>query len=71
MAKTTSDVQIKGRVIEALPNTLFRVEIDGGKVILCTIAGKLRIHRIRIITGDTVTVVPDPYGPKGRIVFRG
>ena len=64
-------LQTKGKVIEALPNTLFRVELDGGQVILCTIAGKLRIHRIRIIPGDTVTIIPDPYGPKGRIVFRG
>jgi len=45
--------------------------MEGGEVLLCTIAGKLRVHRIRIIPGDTVSLVRDPYGPKGRIVFRG
>ncbi len=66
-----NEPQIKGIVIEALPSTLFRVELEDGKVIICHLAGKLRVNHIRILPGDRVSVVLDPYGDKGRIVFRG
>ncbi len=61
-----------GQVLEALPSTHFRVKIDDGEEILCHLAGKLRIHRIKILPGDRVTVEISPYDLKrGRIVYRG
>ena len=62
-----------GVVTEALPSTLFRVEIDGGeekKEILAYLSGKMRMHRIKVLIGDKVEIVLDPYGGKGRIVKR-
>lgn len=59
-----------GVVTEALPNTLFRVELENGTVIMAYLAGKMRIHRIRVLVGDKVKVVLDPYGEKGRIIQR-
>jgi len=62
----------KGKVIEALPNTLFRVLLDDGDEILAHLAGKLRIYRIKVLPGDKVTVEMSPYDSKrGRIVYRG
>ena len=61
-----------GQVIEALPSTHFRVKLDDGQVILCHLAGKLRIYRIKILPGDRVTVEVTPYDrERGRIVYRG
>ena len=62
---------VSGTVIEALPNTLFRVDIGDEKVILSYLAGKMRMHRIKVLVGDRVDVLLDPYGGKGRIVKRG
>jgi translation initiation factor IF-1 len=62
---------VKGTVIEALPNTLFRVELEDGKEILAFLAGKMRKFRIRVLVGDRVEIQIDPYGGKGRIVRRG
>ncbi len=59
-----------GVVVEALPNTLFRVELGLGQVILAYLSGKMRLHRIRVLVGDRVEVVLDSYGGKGRIVKR-
>lgn len=60
-----------GQVLEALPSTHFRVKIDDGEEILCHLAGKLRIHRIKILPGDRVSVEISPYDLKrGRIVYR-
>ncbi len=59
-----------GTVIEALPNTMFRVEIDGGKEQIAYLSGKMRIHRIKVLVGDKVAVKLDPYGGKGRVVKR-
>lgn len=60
-----------GQVIEALPSTHFRVKLDDGQELLCHLAGKLRIYRIKILPGDRVTVEITPYDPKrGRIVYR-
>jgi translation initiation factor IF-1 len=60
-----------GIVTEALPNTLFRVNIGDEKIILCYLAGKMRMHRIKVLIGDRVEVLLDPYGGKGRIIKRG
>ena len=64
-------VAINGVVVEALPNTLFRVQIEGQEApILAYLAGKMRLHRIRVLIGDKVAVELDPYGGKARIVRR-
>ena len=60
-----------GIVVEALPNTLFRVELDGTKeVILAYLAGKMRMNRIRVLIGDKVELELDPYGGRARITRR-
>lgn len=65
---------VRGIVSEALPSTLFRVNIQdkdkGEKEILAYLGGKMRMHRIKVLIGDAVEVVLDPYGGKGRIVKR-
>ena len=68
----------RGVVTEALPSTLFRVKIEGKinagvdeeKEILAYLGGKMRMHRIKVLIGDKVEVILDPYGGKGRIVKR-
>jgi len=65
-------IQMEGEVIQALPNTTFRVKLRNGHVMTAHISGKMRRHYIRILTGDTVTVELTPYDlSKGRIIFRG
>ena len=65
-------IEMEGTVIETLPNTMFRVELDNGHVITAHISGKMRKHYIRILTGDRVTVEITPYDlSKGRITYRG
>ncbi len=61
-----------GTVIEALPNTLFRIELqEGGETMLGYLSGRMRLHRIRVLVGDTVEVEIDPYNlSKGKIVRR-
>lgn len=61
---------VEGHVTEALPSTLFRVDV-GGKEILAYLSGKMRMNRIKVLIGDRVEIVVDPYGGKGRIVRRG
>jgi translation initiation factor IF-1 len=62
---------VKGTVTKALPNTMFRVETEEENEILCTLAGKMRINRIRVLPGDDVKVELNPYDEdKGRIVYR-
>lgn len=64
-------IEMEGTVLETLPNTLFRVELENGHVVTAHISGKMRKHYIRILTGDKVTVQLTPYDlSKGRIVFR-
>ncbi len=60
-----------GIVTEALPNTLFRVDLGDGKIIISYLSGKMRMHRIKVLLGDKVEVLLDPYGGKGRIIKRG
>ena len=60
-----------GTVVETLPNTMFRVELENGHIVTAHISGRMRKHYIRIMTGDTVTVELTPYDlEKGRIVYR-
>ncbi|MBN2641155.1 MAG: translation initiation factor IF-1 [Victivallales bacterium] len=64
-------VRIDGVVKELLPNTMFRVELPNGHIVLAHISGKMRLNFIRILPGDTVTLEMSPYDlTKGRIVFR-
>ncbi len=64
-------LEVEGKVLEALPNAMFQVELENGHKILAHISGKLRMHYIRILPGDTVTVEISPYDlTKGRITWR-
>lgn len=63
--------RVEGQVIEALPNTTFKVKLSNGNEILAHLAGKMRLHYIRILAGDRVTVELSSYDDKkGRIVYR-
>ncbi len=64
------ELTAEGVVYEALPNTMFRVELDSGQEILTYLSGKMRKHRIKVLVGDKVLVQIDPYGGKGRIIRR-
>jgi translation initiation factor IF-1 len=64
-------IEMEGTVIETLPNTMFRVQLDNGHVVTAHISGKMRKHYIRILRGDKVTVELTPYDlSKGRITYR-
>ncbi len=64
-------IEMEGVVVEALPNTMFRVKLENGHVITAHISGKMRKNYIRILTGDAVTVEMTPYDlSKGRITYR-
>ncbi|KAF7773805.1 translation initiation factor IF-1 [Pseudoalteromonas citrea] len=64
-------IEMQGTVLDTLPNTMFRVELENGHVVVAHISGKMRKNYIRILTGDKVTVEMTPYDLiKGRIVFR-
>ncbi len=64
-------IEVEGEVTETLPNTLFRVKLSNGKIILCYLSGKMRINYIRIMPGDRVRIEMTPYDPeKGRITYR-
>ncbi len=62
--------QKEGIVTEALPNTTFRVQLNDGEEILTHLAGRMRVHFIRILTGDRVLVEVSPDGSRGRIIYR-
>lgn len=64
-------IEVEGTVVEALPNAMFRVELDGGHRVLAHVSGKMRIHYIKILPGDRVKVELSPYDlTRGRIVYR-
>ena len=64
-------IEMQGEVVESLPNATFRVKLENGHIVLGHISGKMRMHYIRILPGDKVTVQLTPYDlSKGRIVFR-
>ena len=66
-----STIQVDGMIVEPLPNTMFRVELENGHVVLGHISGKMRKHYIRILPGDRVTVELSPYDlTRGRITYR-
>ena len=70
MAKQPA-IEQDGKIIEALSNAMFRVELENGHVVTAVISGKMRKHYIRILTGDAVTVELTPYDlSKGRIIYR-
>ncbi len=64
-------IEVEGKVIETLPNAMFRVELENGHVVLAHISGKMRMHYIKILPGDKVTVELSPYDlTRGRITYR-
>ena len=64
-------IEVEGKVLESLPNAMFRVEMDGGHKILAHISGKMRMHYIKILPGDKVKVELSPYDlTRGRITYR-
>ena len=71
MAKQEDKIEVEGEITEALPSTMFRVELEGGHSVLATISGKMRKHYIRILPGDKVKVELSPYDlSRGRITYR-
>jgi translation initiation factor IF-1 len=70
MAKEDS-IEVQGKILETLPNAMFRVELDNGHIVLAHISGKMRMHFIKILPGDRVTVDLSPYDlTRGRITYR-
>ena len=70
MAKEET-IQVEGKVIETLPNAMFKVELDNGHVVLAHISGQMRMHFIKILPGDKVTLELSPYDlNRGRITYR-
>lgn len=71
MAKKEQTIKVEGTVVEALPNAMFRVELENGHVVLGHVAGKMRMHFIKILPGDKVALELSPYDlTKGRITYR-
>ena len=71
MAKEEA-IQVEGTILEPLPNAMFRVELENGHKVLAHISGKMRMHFIKILPGDKVTIELSPYDlSRGRIIFRG
>jgi translation initiation factor IF-1 len=65
------NIEVEGEVTECLPNTLFRVKLRNGHIVLCHLSGKMRLNFIRIMPGDRVRMEVTPYDPgKGRITYR-
>lgn len=71
MSNKDDNNTVIGVVTEALPNTLFRVDIGDGNEKISYLSGKMRMNRIKVLVGDRVEVLLDPYGGKGRIIKRG
>jgi translation initiation factor IF-1 len=64
-------MRVEGKVLETLPNAMFRVELQNGHIIMAHVSGKMRMHFIRILAGDKVTAEMSPYDlSKGRIIMR-
>jgi translation initiation factor IF-1 len=72
MSETKNDKMLTGRgtITESLPSTLFRVKMEDASEILAYLSGKMRMHRIKVLIGDKVEIILDPYGGKGRIIKR-
>ncbi len=71
MTNTKEVIEVEGTILEALPNATFKVELENGHIVLAHISGKMRMHYIKILPGDKVTVEMTPYDlTKGRITYR-
>jgi len=70
MSESKNILKYIGTVVEALPSALFRVKLQSGEEILSYLAGKMRIHKIRVLVGDKVEIEVDQYGGRGRITRR-
>ncbi len=71
ISKKEGVIEAEGTIMEALPNAMFRVELDNGHKVLAHISGKMRMHYIKILPGDKVKVEISPYDlSRGRIIFR-
>lgn len=71
MAKKEEAIEVEGKVLEALPNGMFRVELDNGHKVLTYVSGKIRMNFIRILPGDKVAIELSPYDlTRGRIIYR-
>lgn len=71
MTQTKEVIEVEGTVLEALPNVMFKVELENGHIVLAHVSGKMRMHYIKILPGDRVTLQMTPYDlEKGRITFR-
>ncbi|MDO9288199.1 MAG: translation initiation factor IF-1 [Thermodesulfovibrionales bacterium] len=65
------NIEVEGSIVETLPNAMFRVKLENGQIILAYVSGKMRMHFIKILPGDKVTVELSPYDlTKGRITYR-
>jgi translation initiation factor IF-1 len=65
------NIEVEGKVVETLPNAMFKVELENGQIVLAYVSGKMRMHFIKILPGDKVTVELSPYDlTKGRITYR-
>ncbi len=65
-----SEPTVRGQITEVLPNALYRVKLENGNLIVAYLAGRLKINRIRVMAGDSVSLVLSPDGLKGRITYR-
>jgi translation initiation factor IF-1 len=71
MSDTKEVIEVEGTVLETLPNAMFRVELENGHIVLAHISGKMRMHYIKILPGDRVSLEMTPYDlSKGRITYR-
>lgn len=71
MTQTKEVIEVEGTVLEALPNVMFKVELEGGHIVLAHVSGKMRMHYIKILPGDRVSLEMTPYDlSKARITFR-
>jgi translation initiation factor IF-1 len=70
-ARRLKEGTVRGRVVEALPNAQFKVEYEDGTKGLAYLGGKMKVFKIRVLVGDMIEAVVDPYSKKGRIVKRG
>ncbi|MBP9827148.1 translation initiation factor IF-1 [Candidatus Saccharibacteria bacterium] len=71
MTNTKEVIEVEGTVLEALPNVQFKVELENGHIVLAHVSGKMRMHYIKILPGDKVTLEMTPYDlSKGRITYR-
>lgn len=70
MPSDDKGTKVPGVVVEALPNTLFRVELEDGETVLAYLAGKMRMYRIKVLVGDKVELLLDEYGSRARITRR-